>query len=98
MKRRAWFMFLLMFVAAVCLTGMGKRPAAKTAKEVQRMTTESLKARLGDADLVVIDVRIEGDWKESDQKIAGAVREDPTALDTWAGKYPMEKTLVLYCA
>ena len=101
MKRRAWFMFLLMFVAAVCLTGMGKRPAvktAKTAKEVQRMTTEELKARLGDADLMVIDVRTEGDWKESDQKIAGAVREDPAVLDTWAGKYPMEKTLVLYCA
>lgn len=98
MKRRAWFIFLLTLVAAVCLTGMGKKPTEKTAKAVQRMTTEELKARLGDADLVVIDVRTGGDWQESGQKIAGAVREDPSALDTWAGKYPAEKTLVLYCA
>lgn len=95
MKQRAWFIFLLTFVAAVCLTGMGE---VLTAKAMPRMTTEDLKARLGDADLMVIDVRTEGDWKESNLKIAGAVREDPTALETWAGKYSMEKTLVLYCA
>jgi rhodanese-related sulfurtransferase len=88
-------MLLLTFVAAVCLTGMGGKPAADVAA---RMTTEDLKARLGAADLVVIDVRAEGDWKESDLKIAGAVREDPTGPDKWAGKYPLEKTFVLYCA
>jgi rhodanese-related sulfurtransferase len=88
-------MFLLTFVAAVCLTGMGEKPSAK---EVPRMTTEDLKARLGDADLMVIDVRTGGDWKESALKIAGALREDPAAFDKWAGKYPVEKTLVLYCA
>lgn len=88
-------MFLLMFVAVVCLTGMGEKPASKVAP---RMTTEDLKTRLSDADLVVIDVRAERDWKESDLKIAGAVREDPTSPDKWAGKYPVEKTLVLYCA
>jgi hypothetical protein len=26
------------------------------------------------------------------------VREDPQAVDSWAGKYTKEKTLVLYCA
>ena len=95
MMRRTWLILLLTFVAAVCLTGMGGKPAADVAP---RMTTEDLKARLGAADLVVIDVRAERDWKESDRKIAGAVREDPTAPDKWAGKYPVEKTVVLYCA
>ena len=93
--RKTWFMLLLTFVAAVCLTGMGEKPAADVAA---RMTTEELKSRLGAADLVVIDVRAERDWKDSDRKIEGAVREDPTAPDKWAAKYPVEKTLVLYCA
>ena len=84
-------MFLLTFVAVVCLTGMGE-------KEAPRMTTEDLKARLSDANPVVIDVRTESDWKESGLKIAGAVREDPASPDKWAGKYPVKKTLVLYCA
>jgi rhodanese-related sulfurtransferase len=87
-------MFLLTFVAAVCLTGMGEKPA----DVAPRITTEDLKSRLGAADLVVIDVRAERDWKESGMKIAGAVREDPASPDKWAGKYPVEKTVVLYCA
>lgn len=95
MKRSAWFMFLLTLVAAVCLTGMGEKPGSKVAP---RMTTEDLKTRLSDTDLVVIDVRAGRDWKESDLKIAGAVREDPAAPDKWAGKYPVDKTVVLYCA
>jgi len=28
----------------------------------------------------------------------GAVREDPEAIESWAGKYAKEKTLILYCA
>ena len=95
MMRRTWLVVLLTFVAVVCLTGMGEKPAADVA---QRMTKEELKARLGNADLVIIDVRAERDWKESDLKIAGAVREDPTAPDKWARKYSVEKTVVLYCA
>ena len=94
MMRKTWFVLLLTFVAAVCLTGMGEKPADVAA----RMTTEDLKSRLGAADLVVIDVRADRDWKESDLKIAGAVREDPKSPDKWEGKYPVDKTLVLYCA
>ncbi len=66
--------------------------------EAGRMTIEELKASLGQPGLVVLDVRSEGDWKGSDQKIKGAVREVPGDVKGWAGKYDRDKTLVLYCA
>jgi rhodanese-related sulfurtransferase len=46
---------------------------------------------------VVIDVRTGGDYKSSPKKIPGAVRENPIDVENWAGRYPAEKTIVLYC-
>jgi rhodanese-related sulfurtransferase len=66
--------------------------------EPPRMTKEELKAMFGNPDLFVIDVRTQRDWKESDLKIKGSVREDPRAVESWANKYPKDKTLVFYCA
>jgi len=63
-----------------------------------RMTKEELRAMLGSPNLVVIDVRYGKDWTGSDLKIKGAVREDSGAIDSWANKYPKDKTLVFYCA
>jgi hypothetical protein len=91
---RKWLSFLMVFLAVGC-AGMAKTPVQGDAP---RMAKEELKAMLGAADLVVIDVRYGKDWSESDRKIAGAVREDPKGFDTWGGKYPKTKTLVLYCA
>ncbi len=66
--------------------------------DVPRMTKEELKALLSNPDLIIIDVRLDSDWADSDLRIKGAVREDPAAVETWAKKYPPEKILVLYCA
>ena len=67
--------------------------------QVQRMTKEELKALLNDPSVVVIDVRTDWSWKESDKKIKGAVREDPLSdAKAWASKYPKEKKIVLYCS
>ena len=66
--------------------------------EAPRMAREELKAMLGNPDVVVIDVRTPGDWKGSDSKIKGSVREEPGAIESWVMKYPKDKTLVLYCA
>jgi hypothetical protein len=66
--------------------------------DAPRMSIEELRSRLGDNDIVVIDVRTGRDWERSDSKIRGAVREDPRDVTSWARKYPREKTLVLYCA
>jgi len=66
--------------------------------DAPRMTKDELKARLDNPDLVIIDVRYGKDWTDSDLKIRGAIREDPEAFDSWANKYPKDKTLVFYCA
>ena len=71
---------------------------AVASADAPRMSKEELKSRLGDKDIVVIDVRIGYDWEKSDSKIRGAVREDPQDAASWAKKYTKEKTIVLYCA
>jgi len=68
------------------------------AQEVKRMSIEELKGMLGNPDLVIVDVRRDGDWKSSKVKIKGAVREDQEKIETWMSKYPKDKTLVFYCA
>ena len=74
-------------------------PAAAIAEAgVPLITAKELKAKLGSPDLTIIDVRQEAHWNASDRKIVGAVREDPGAVQSWAGKYAKDKTLVLYCA
>lgn len=66
---------------------------------VPRMTKEELKPLLGNPDVIIIDVRVEDEWKEAKWKIQGAVREDAEKdLNTWANKYPKDKTLVFYCS
>ena len=72
---------------------MGKGP------EAPRITKEQLLAMMGNPEVVILDVRESGSWKDSQWKIKGAMREDPTKdVKTWAEKYPQDKTLVLYCS
>ena len=67
--------------------------------QVEKMNKEELKAMLGKPELVVIDVRQAGDLAKSNQKIKGAVREDPKQeVKSWTAKYAKDKTIVLYCA
>jgi len=66
--------------------------------DVPRMTKEELKGLMGKSDVILIDVRSSTDWTDSDMKIKGAVREDPNAVQSWANKYPKDKTLVFYCS
>ena len=67
-------------------------------QEVPRITKEELKEMLANPDLSLVDVRKGSDWKASEVKIKGAIREDPTQVSSWMGKYPKDKTLVFYCA
>jgi hypothetical protein len=92
MKKRLFIAPLLIFFVFGMLTAFAK------AADVPRMTTDELKAMLGNADLVILDVRAKKDWKDSDTKIQGAIREDPDSVKSWAGKYSKDKTFVLYCA
>jgi rhodanese-related sulfurtransferase len=82
----------------VVLAGWMALSAAVWAAEAPRMEKDELKARLGGADTIVIDVRAYTDWLLSRGKIRGAVREDYRDFEDWRAKYPTDKTLVLYCA
>jgi len=92
MKKRLLIAGLLIF------SGLGMLTTIARSADIARMTIDELKAILDGPDLVIVDVRGSGDWKDSDQKIKGAMREDPVAVETWAKKYPKDKTLVLYCS
>ena len=72
--------------------------AAVASDDVPRMSKQELKGLLGSADVIILDVRTSRDWEGSTSTIKGAIREDPQAFDTWADKYPKDKTLVLFCA
>ena len=92
MIKRLFLATLLIFFMVVGCT-MFERSV-----DAPRMTKEELKAMLGNPNLIIIDVRYGKDWTDSDLKIRGAVREDPEAFDSWANKYPKDKTLLFYCA
>lgn len=92
--RRLILIFVAAFSAMALLTGMSKAPSAE---QVPRITVEELRSELGSPDLVVIDVRSDRDWRRSDKKITGAIREDSSRLKAWAGQYAKEKKLILYC-
>jgi rhodanese-related sulfurtransferase len=67
-------------------------------QDVPRIPKDELKANLGSPDVVLIDVRAESDWKKSGEKITGAIRMDPEAVDSWAATLPKDKEIILYCA
>ena len=92
MKKRFFLATLLIFFMVEGCTTFAK------SVDAPRMAKDKLKAILGNPDLLIIDVRFGKDWTESDLKVQGAVREDPQAFDSWANKYPKDKTLVFYCA
>jgi hypothetical protein len=85
--------------AVLSLAFGGCSRSGMTLDDVPRISKDLLKSRLGDPNTTIIDVRQDGDWQQSDGKIKGAVREDPRqAVESWAGKYPKNGKIVLYCA
>ena len=66
--------------------------------QISWVTKEELRASLGSADLVILDVRKRPDWDASSRKISGAIHEDYEQVKIWAPKYSQGKTLALYCA
>jgi len=89
----------LLFIAVLFIFLMsGKVTPFAQSGDVPRMTKKALSAAMGKPDVIIIDVRYGRDWTDSDLKIKGAVREDPEAVQSWASKYPKDKTLVFYCA
>ena len=91
---RGWAVTAL---ALLILTGCAEKWSVQL--KVPRMTNEELKSLLGNPDLIIIDVRVQDEWKEAKWKIQGAVREDSEKdINTWVNKYPKDKTLIFYCS
>jgi len=94
--RKMLFACLILLVSGLTQTTLSVE-AASGPENVPRMTKEQLKAQLGNSDFAIIDVRSDHDWQDSNTKIKGAVRENPSKLDSWINNYPKDKTIVLYC-
>ena len=88
----------LLLMAAAFLWAGSALITACASDDPPKMTKEELKGRLGDPEVVVVDVRSEGSWTDGTTKIKGAVREDPKEVESWVEKYPKDKTLVFYCS
>jgi len=73
-----------------------KHSENKPFPDVPRITKDQLVEKLADPEVIIIDVRPEQQWKSSKLKIVGAIHEDAMAVESWAGKYPKDKTIVLY--
>lgn len=83
---------VLLSLSAIAVAAQGA-----TGEDVPRITIEELKARLGDSDVIILDVRLQDQWETSAQKIPGALHHDPAQDATsWLNKYSKDKTIVLY--
>ncbi len=90
MKPRCLVLVIFMLLASSLFT--------VAAPDVPRMSTEQLNSRLGQADLVVVDVRTDADWNNSDKMIASAVRGNPNDIGPLRPQFAKDQTIVLYCA
>jgi hypothetical protein len=88
----------LLLGCLVIFLGMGMFVSRVLSADAPRMTKDELKALLGNPDVILLDVRSGSDWKDSDLKIQGAIREEPGQINSWSKKYSKEKIIILYCA
>ncbi len=88
--------YLLLFIISTIFLMASYTVPISAASAAPGFTKEELKAMMDSPDLVIIDVRMEKEWKKSPLKIKGAVWEDSEEFEKWASKYPKDKTIVFY--
>jgi rhodanese-related sulfurtransferase len=67
------------------------------ADAAERIAVEKLNSMPADQ-VTILDVRSKGSWERSDEKIKGAIRENPYDVENWANKYSKDSSIVLYCS
>ncbi|MCI5219988.1 MAG: hypothetical protein D3914_12575 [Candidatus Electrothrix sp. LOE2] len=87
---------VLLLVVAVLL-GIGGAGQALAA-DIQTISKEELKSKLGSYEYTIVDVRSDHHWNASDNKIPGAIRLPDDKVDIWAENFHKNTPLVLYCA
>lgn len=88
----------LLKIIIVCVSILSLSTGAYAVENSLKIEPAALSAMLNQKNLTVIDVRIVSDWRNSDRKIAGAVRKDPHNVSSWAANSPKQNTYVIYCA
>jgi rhodanese-related sulfurtransferase len=83
--------------ALVLAVSLGLAVLALAAKQVPRVSKQTLKSWLNDPNVLIIDVRLHS-YETSKKKIKGAVRKDPYNVKSWASTLPKDKKIVLYCS
>jgi 3-mercaptopyruvate sulfurtransferase SseA len=95
----ARFKGIAVFAAALIIGGWLLPSVNGASAWVPRINKDELKGMLGKPDVIIIDVRLPGQWKGSKLKVTGALHEDPGQnTESWAAKYPKDKTIILYCS
>jgi len=85
-------------ILIVCVSILSLSTGVYAVENSLKIEPAALNAMLNQKNLTVIDVRIVSDWRTSDRKIAGAVRQDPHNVSSWAANSPKQNTYVIYCA
>ena len=76
---------------------LASAPAFAQSGEIPRITPQELKSWMDQGrDFVLLDVRPQMQWEQSEQEIRGAVYENPNQVREWASEYSKEKPVVLY--
>jgi hypothetical protein len=70
---------------------------AGSGNDIPRISVDDAKQLMDDPNVVIIDVRTQKTWWSSTTKISGAVRENPSKVSEWMGKYSKTQTLLFYC-
>ncbi len=86
------------YIASLVTAAMILFAGISAADDEIRIEPDQLKSRLGQPGVFILDARIVSDWKQSDLKIADAVRIDPHNVSAWASRYPKDGFIVVYCA
>jgi rhodanese-related sulfurtransferase len=87
---------VILALAALWLAAALPAWGAGAKGEAPRISPPELKQMLGQAGVVVLDVRLGRDYRASQHKIARARREDPFQVEQWAANYDQGRTYVLY--
>jgi hypothetical protein len=86
------------FAVAPLVLAMVLAAAAPAAgAEISSIAPEKLEEMLGAPDLIVVDVRSDGQRESSGKKIRSAITVQSNQLESWSKDMPTGGRIVLYC-
>lgn len=88
----------IVLVLWTCLLSAGCLKNFSSDSGTPKINRDEVKAMVGQPDVVILDVRIDEEWKKGEWKIKGAIHENPEDFKSWYAKYQKEKALILYCS